>query len=88
MRPIAVVAPILVAALSGTAHANETVTYTYDALGRLVSTSTTGTINNGVAVATTYDSTDNRTAHVVTGAASKVVVVPLNGFTVIPVPDN
>ena len=37
------------------AHAASTTTYTYDALGRLVQASTTGTINNGAQMTTTYD---------------------------------
>jgi hypothetical protein len=68
--------------------ASSTTTYTYDALGRLTNSSTTGTINNGAAMATSYDPADNRTAYVVTGSVSKVVVVPINGLTVIPIPDN
>ncbi|WP_139149940.1 hypothetical protein [Sphingobium yanoikuyae] len=70
------------------AHAASTTTYTYDALGRLVQASTTGTINNGAQMTTTYDAVDNRTTYQVNGSASKVVVVPLNGLTVIPVQDN
>ena len=68
--------------------AGTTTTYTYDALGRLVQANTTGTINNGVAMTTSYDPADNRTSYVVTGSVNKVVVVPLNGLTVIPIPDN
>lgn len=70
------------------AQASSTTTYTYDALGRLVATSTTGTVNNGVTTSTSYDPADNRTTYAVKGSVSKVVVVPLNGFTVIPIPDN
>lgn len=70
------------------AHASETKTYSYDALGRLVTTTTSGTVNNGATVTTGYDPADNRTSYVVTNSVSKVVVVPLNGFTVIPIPDN
>ena len=68
--------------------AGTTTTYTYDALGRLVQASTTGTVNNGVQMTTSYDPADNRTSYVVTGSVSKVVVVPINGLTVIPIPDN
>lgn len=70
------------------AHAASTTTYSYDALGRLVQASTTGTVNDGVQMSTTYDAADNRTTYQVTGSASKVVVVPLNGLTVIPFKDN
>jgi YD repeat-containing protein len=62
--------------------------HTYDALGRLIATSNAGTVNNGAAMATTYDAADNRVTYVVTGSVSKVVVVPINGLTVIPIPDN
>jgi YD repeat-containing protein len=75
-------------ALGQQAQASETKTYTYDALGRLVTTTTSGTVNNGATVNTTYDPADNRTSYQVTGSVSKVVVVPLNGLTVIPIPDN
>jgi YD repeat-containing protein len=72
----------------GIAQASSTTTYTYDALGRLIAANTSGTVNNGVALTTTYDAADNRTTYVVTGSASKVIVVPINGLTVIPIPDN
>lgn len=42
------------------ASAGETVTYTYDALGRLVATSTSGGPNNLLSVATGYDPAGNR----------------------------
>lgn len=78
----AVSAAILAA---GGARAGSTTTYTYDALGRLVQASTTGTVNNGVQMSTTYDPADNRTTYQVTGSANgPIVVVPLNGLTVIP----
>lgn len=70
------------------ASAASTTTYTYDALGRLTNASTTGTVNNGVQMSTTYDPADNRTTYQVTGSASKVVVVPINGLMVIPVQNN
>jgi hypothetical protein len=76
------------AALPLPAFAGTTTTYTYDALGRLVQANTTGTVNNGVQMSTSYDPADNRTNYVVTGSVNKVVVVPLNGLTVIPILDN
>jgi hypothetical protein len=83
-------APLLagMALWPASADASSTTTYTYDALGRLVQANTTGTVNSGVAMSTTYDAADNRLTYKVTGSASKVVVVPLNGLMVIPVPDN
>lgn len=52
----------------GPAHAAETVTYTYDARGQLVTLTTSGTVNNGETVTITYDKADNRTNYTVTGA--------------------
>lgn len=45
----------------GSATAQETVTFTYDALGRLVTTSTSGGTNNGTTSSYSYDSASNRT---------------------------
>jgi YD repeat-containing protein len=49
--------------------ASETVTYTYDAKGRLVAVSHSGTVNNNVQATYNYDDADNRTNVAVTGAA-------------------
>lgn len=46
---------------NASAAAQETVTYTYDALGRLVATSTNGGANNGTTSAYSYDAASNRT---------------------------
>lgn len=79
------------------AGAQSTTTYTYDALGRLVGSST----DRGPGASTTtieYDPAGNRKTYKVSGAANGVddgagasvpvkprfVVVPLNGFTLIP----
>lgn len=64
--------------------AAETVTYTYDALGRVVTMDHQDGPNNNVTSTYSYDAADNRTNVTVQGAPTKVVVVPLNGFTVIP----
>lgn len=66
------------------AAATETITYKYDALGRLVQVSRSGSSNNGVTAKYTYDAADNRTNVTVTRPI--FVVVPLNGYTVIPIP--
>jgi hypothetical protein len=68
--------------------AASTTTYTYDGLGRLIGATTSGTVNDGVQLNTTYDAADNRATYQVVGSINKVVVVPINGLTVIPVPDN
>jgi len=68
------------------AAAAETVTYSYDALGRLVSTSSSGSVNNGVAAASAYDAAGNRTNYTVTGSgfAGGTVTLALAGMTVVP----
>ena len=43
------------------AQAAETITYTYDAKGRLVKVVRTGTVNNNVTVDYEHDKADNRT---------------------------
>lgn len=43
------------------AWASETVTYTYDARGRLVKVERSGSVNNGVKAEYRYDKADNRT---------------------------
>lgn len=53
------------------AHAGETITYSYDARGRLVQVARSGTINNGVTSTYTIDKADNRTnVTVSTGGAA------------------
>lgn len=51
-------------------QAAETVTYTYDALGRLIKVVHTGTVNNNIETAYTHDNADNRVNVKVTGAPS------------------
>src|SRR5437764_12751702 len=51
----------LFVACATAAPASETVSYTYDALGRLVVVSRAGTVNNGASESYSYDSSDNRT---------------------------
>jgi len=74
--------------------ATETFTYQYDALGRLVGAAAAGGPENATVTAIGYDKAGNRTSYAVTGASSivplnvKFIVVPLNGYTLIPVPGN
>ena len=49
------------AAMSVAAGAAETITYTYDARGRVIAVARTGTVNNGVNRTYTIDKADNRT---------------------------
>jgi YD repeat-containing protein len=51
----------LLGLLSSSAHATETITYTYDARGRLVKVVHTGTVNNNNQACYKYDKADNRT---------------------------
>ena len=67
MKPL-ILAAIAVGLLSSAAHAGETITYTYDAKGRLVKVVHTGTVNNGVQTAYNHDKADNRTTVKTTGA--------------------
>ncbi len=50
------------------AQAAETITYTYDARGRLVQVSRSGTVNNGVSTTYTLDKADNRTNKTTSGS--------------------
>ena len=49
-------------------QATETITYTYDAKGRLIKVERTGTVNNGVTTQYTHDHADNRSNVTVTGS--------------------
>jgi len=50
------------------ASAAETITYSYDARGRLKQVVRTGTVNNGVTTAYTIDKANNRTNKTTTGS--------------------
>jgi hypothetical protein len=54
--------------LPASAPAAETITYSYDARGRLVRAQSSGSVNNNVATNYVYDKADNRTNRTVTGA--------------------
>jgi YD repeat-containing protein len=85
---------VLLLASTGAAAA-ESVTYSYDALGRLIRTQRSGGPASGVDAQTTYDRAGNRAGVVVANAPTntpppppgniRVIVLPLNGFTVIPI---
>lgn len=55
-------------AAAGLAHAAETITYSYDAQGRLKLVQRSGSVNNNVVTNYTYDQADNRKNVKVTGA--------------------
>ena len=62
-------AVLLILGLSATvALATETITYSYDARGRLIKVSHSGTVNNNVVSNYSYDKADNRTNVNTTGA--------------------
>ena len=52
----------------GQANAAETITYTYDARGRLVKVERSGTVNNGVTTTYKIDAADNRRNKTTTGS--------------------
>jgi hypothetical protein len=54
-------AGLCLAGVAIAAWAAETITYTYDARGRLIRVARSGTVNNNVATNYTYDKGDNRT---------------------------
>lgn len=56
------------AAATGPAGAAETITYRYDAKGRLVRIERSGTINNNVATNYSFDKADNRLGKTTTGS--------------------
>jgi hypothetical protein len=59
---------LLALCLSVPASAAETITYVYDARGRLVQVVRTGTVNNGVTTGYQIDKADNRTNKTTTGS--------------------
>jgi hypothetical protein len=62
------VVSIVAAFVAGPALAGETITYTYDAKGRLVKVVHTGTVNNNVQTTYTHDKADNRKNTTTTGS--------------------
>lgn len=54
--------------VAGAAYAAETITYSYDARGRLIRVSHSGTVNNNVVSNYSYDRADNRTSANTSGA--------------------
>lgn len=68
MRAFAHITAGLLATTSASAFAAETITYTYDARGRLVKVVRTGTVNNGVTTDYVIDKADNRLGKTTTGS--------------------
>ena len=61
------------------AQAQETTTYTYDSLGRLTGSSTSGTVNNGMQTSTGFDPAGNRTNYAVSPNSSATVTFSISG---------
>lgn len=57
------------AVAAGPAFSSETITYTYDALGRLTAAVSSGAVNNGLSNSLAYDPAGNRTSYAVSGAS-------------------
>jgi len=57
-------------AFAAPAFSAETITYSYDARGRLVKVERTGSVNNGVKAEYSHDKTHNRTNVTVTGSSN------------------
>ena len=55
-------------AIAAAAYAAETITYVYDARGRVIQVIRTGTVNNGVTTTYVIDKADNRTNKTTTGS--------------------
>ncbi len=61
MHKLLKIAGVSALALASAAQATETLTYRYDARGRLVRIERTGTVNNGVVTEYKFDRAHNRT---------------------------
>jgi hypothetical protein len=59
---------VILLLLGAAAYAAETITYKYDARGRLVQVNHTGTVNNNVVTNYAYEKANNRTNKTTTGA--------------------
>lgn len=71
-------------ALSATcANATEVTSYGYDALGRLVSVASSGSINNGRSATVTFDPAGNRTNYSVNGAGPVIPTISIGNATAV-----
>lgn len=60
MKLVLAAISVALCAASSAAIVAETITYTYDAKGRLIRVEHAGSLNSGVRVALTHDAADNR----------------------------
>lgn len=70
--------------LPSVASADETITYSYDAKGRMTKVQHVGGRTSGLTSTYAFDAADNRKSSEITVAAGRIVVVPLGGLRPIP----
>ena len=68
MRSLLISVSVIALMIPCAVSAAETITYSYDAKGRLVKVVRTGTVNNNVQTQYTHDKANNRKTVVVTGS--------------------
>ena len=68
MKMISLIALVIALLAGALALAAETITYTYDAKGRLIRVVRTGTVNNNVTTVYTHDKANNRKTVVTTNS--------------------
>lgn len=68
MRRILLAAATLPLGCGQAAHAAETITYSYDARGRLIEVARSGSVNNGVVTSYQLDKADNRVTKTTVGS--------------------
>jgi YD repeat-containing protein len=76
---LALAALAALAALGARAEAGETRIYGYDALGRLVSATSSGTVNDGLATTIGYDPAGNRQSYNVTAGSAPGTTILIDG---------
>lgn len=69
MRVVAIMLAVAAGLTAAPALASETITYSYDALGRLIKAAHGGSVNNGQQTTYTQDPADNRNNVTVGGAS-------------------
>lgn len=74
-------AGLLLALLSQATHASETITYTYDALGRLIATAHSGGEYEGLQTSVSYDPAGNRSNYTVTNVPAAPTLSISNATT-------
>ncbi|HEX8642006.1 MAG TPA: RHS repeat domain-containing protein [Allosphingosinicella sp.] len=62
--------------IAAAATAAETITYSYDTLGRVTKVVHSGTTNDGVETSYTYDKVHNRTGKTTTGVGASLLAAP------------